>query len=117
KVSLVAVGCCLPAAFALAWALARWRFPGRFLLDGLVHLPLVAPPVVIGWLLLTTLGPSGPAGRFLNETFGISFMFSWTGAALAAAVMALPLMVRAMRLSIEATDRRLENAARTLGAS
>lgn len=117
RVSLVAVGLGLPVAFALAWALARWRFPGRFLLDGLVHLPLVAPPVVIGWLLLTAFGPAGPVGRLLAEVFGVSLMFRWTGAALAAGVMALPLMVRAMRLSIEAVDRRLENAARTLGAS
>lgn len=117
KVSLVATGLGLPLAFALAWALARWRFPGRFLLDGLIHLPLVAPPVVIGWLLLAALGPAGPVGRVLAEAFGISLMFRWTGAAVAAGIMALPLMVRAMRLSIEAVDRRLENAARTLGAS
>lgn len=117
KVSLVATGVGLPIAFALAWALARWRFPGRFLIDGLIHLPLVAPPVVIGWLLLTAFGPAGPIGRFLSEVFGVSLMFRWTGAAVAAGVMALPLMVRAMRLSIEAVDRRLENAARTLGAS
>ena len=117
KVSLVATGLGLPIAFALAWALARWRFPGRFLLDGLIHLPLVAPPVVIGWLLLSAFGPAGPIGRLLADLFGVSLMFRWTGAAVAAGVMALPLMVRAMRLSIEAVDRRLENAARTLGAS
>lgn len=117
KVSLVATGLGLPLAFGLAWILARRRFPGRFLLDGLIHLPLVAPPVVIGWLLLTAFGPAGPVGRLLAETFGVSLMFRWTGAALAAGIMALPLMVRAMRLSIEAADRRLENAARTLGAS
>lgn len=117
KVSLVATGLSLPIAFALAWVLARCRFPGRFLLDGLIHLPLVAPPVVIGWLLLTAFGPAGPIGKFLAEVFGVSLMFRWTGAAVAAGIMALPLMVRAMRLSIEAVDRRLENAARTLGAS
>lgn len=117
RVSGVAVAACLPVAFALAWVLARGRFPGRVLLDALVHLPLVLPPVVTGWLLLLAFGTNGPAGRWLAETLGITFMFRWTGAALAAAVMALPLMVRAMRLSIEAVDRRLEQAAETLGAS
>lgn len=106
----------LPVSFAIAWLLARVRFPGKILLDALVHLPLVLPPVVTGWLLLLAFGANGPAGRFLSETFGLTFMFRWTGAALAAAIMALPLMVRAMRLSIEAVDRRLEGAARTLGA-
>lgn len=117
KVSLAAVGCTLPIAFALAWLLARARFPGKLLLDALVHLPLVIPPVVTGWLLLIAFGRTGPAGRFLEEAFGFTLMFRWTGAALAAAVMALPLMVRAMRLSIEAVDTRLEQAARTLGAT
>jgi molybdate transport system permease protein len=117
KVSGVAVLACLPLAFALAWLLARGRFPGRVLLDALVHLPLVLPPVVTGWLLLLAFGNNGPAGRWFAETLGITFMFRWTGAALAAAVMALPLMVRAMRLSIEAVDPRLEQAAQTLGAS
>lgn len=117
KVSGVAIACALPVAFALAWVLARTRFPGRFLLDGIVYLPLVLPPVVTGWLLLLAFGPEGPAGRFLEQTLGISLMFRWTGAALAAAIMALPLMVRAIRLSIEAVDHRLEGAARTLGAS
>ena len=116
KVSAVAVGGSLPIAFGLAWLLARGRFYGKLLLDGLVHLPLVLPPVVTGWLLLLAFGNNGPAGRFFSEWLGISFMFRWTGAALAAAVMALPLMVRAMRLSIEAVDRRIEGAARTLGA-
>ena len=114
--SLWAVAGALPLAFALAWLLARGRFPGKVLLDALVHLPLVLPPVVTGWLLLLAFGPQGPAGRLLADTLGLAFMFRWTGAALAAAVMALPLMVRAMRLSIEAVDRRLEGAARTLGA-
>lgn len=117
KVGGVAVLATLPIAFALAWLLARKRFPGRVLLDGLVHLPLVVPPVVTGWLLLIAFGPFGPVGRWLESAFGVSLMFRWTGAALAAAIMALPLMVRAMRLSIEAIDRRLEGAARTLGAS
>jgi molybdate transport system permease protein len=116
KVSGVAVLVTLPAAFALAWLLARRRFPGKILLDGLIHLPLVLPPVVTGWLLLLAFGTNGPAGRWFAEWLGLTFMFRWTGAALAAAVMALPLMVRAIRLSIEAVDRRLEGAARTLGA-
>ena len=117
KVGGIAVLATLPLAFALAWALARYRFPGRVLLDGLVHLPLVLPPVVTGWLLLLAFGPLGPIGGWLESWFGVSVMFRWTGAALAAAIMALPLMVRAMRLSIEAIDRRFEGAARTLGAS
>lgn len=117
KVSGVAVASTLPVAFALAWLLARGRFPGKVLLDGLIHLPLVLPPVVTGWLLLLAFGSNGPVGRLFEDWFGITFMFRWTGAALAAAVMALPLMVRAIRLSLEAVDRRLEGAARTLGAS
>jgi molybdate transport system permease protein len=117
KVSGVAVALCLPVAFVLAWILARTRFPGKVLLDALVHLPLVLPPVVTGWLLLLAFGNEGPAGRWFTQWLGITFMFRWTGAALAAAVMALPLMVRAMRLSLEAVDRRLESAARTLGAT
>ncbi len=117
KVGGAAVLITLPIAFALAWLLARYRFPGRVFLDALVHLPLVLPPVVSGWLLLIAFGPFGPVGRWLESWFGVSLMFRWTGAALAAAIMALPLMVRAMRLSIEAIDRRLEGAARTLGAS
>ncbi len=117
KVSLVAVLGTMPVAYGLAWLLARRRFPGRILLDALVHLPLVVPPVVTGWLLLILFGRSGPIGAFLEQAFGVTLVFRWTGAALAAAVMALPLMVRAMRLSIEAVDRRLVGAARTLGAS
>ncbi len=116
KVSGVAVMLTLPVAFGLAWILARGRFPGKLLIDAIVHLPLVVPPVVTGWLLLLAFGKQGPVGHWLDHWFGISLMFRWTGAALAAAVMALPLMVRAMRLSIEAVDRRLEGAARTLGA-
>ena len=117
KVSAVAMAVMLPIAFGLAWVLARTRMPGKLMLDALVHLPLVLPPVVTGWLLLLAFGSQGPIGRPLTEWLGISFMFRWTGAALAAAIMALPLMVRAMRISIENVDQRLESAARTLGAS
>lgn len=116
KVSLAAVLATLPVAFAIAWALARGRFPGKLLLDAAVHLPLVLPPVVIGWLLLLALGPAGPVGGLLDRWLGVSVMFRWTGAAIAAGIMALPLMVRAIRLSIEAIDHRIEDAARTLGA-
>nr|WP_087575978.1 molybdate ABC transporter permease subunit [Sphingomonas sp. CDS-1] len=116
RVSLVAVGLMLPVSFALAWLLARSRFPGKLLVDALVHLPLVVPPVVTGWLLLLLFGANGPLGRLFEQALGVSFMFRWTGAALASAIMAMPLMVRAMRLSIEGIDRRLEQAAQTLGA-
>ncbi|WP_339348010.1 molybdate ABC transporter permease subunit [uncultured Sphingomonas sp.] len=112
----VATLAALPPAFLVAWILARWRFPGKVLLDGLVHLPLVVPPVVTGWVLLIAFAPAGPVGAVLERWLGVSVLFRWTGAAIAAAVMAFPLMVRAMRLSIEAVDRRLEQAARTLGA-
>ncbi|MCU6455833.1 molybdate ABC transporter permease subunit [Sphingomonas sp. A2-49] len=116
KVGAVAMLAVLPVAFALAWLLARGRFPGKLLLDAVVHLPLVVPPVVTGWLLLLAFGPAGPIGGVLERWFGVTVLFRWTGAAIAAAVMALPLTVRAIRLSIEAVDRRLESAARTLGA-
>ena len=116
KIGGVAVLGVAPFAFGIAYFLARARVPGKLLIDALVHLPLVLPPVVTGWLLLLAFGNNGPAGRWLAEQLGVTLMFRWTGAALAAAVMALPLMVRAMRLSIEAVDRRLEGAARTLGA-
>jgi molybdate transport system permease protein len=116
KVGGVAMAVTLPIAFALAWLLARVRFPGKVVLDAAIHLPLVVPPVVTGWLLLLAFGPNGPIGARLQEWFGVTVLFRWTGAAIAAGVMALPLMVRAMRISIEAVDRRLENAARTLGA-
>jgi molybdate transport system permease protein len=106
----------LPAGILVAWALARGRFPGRALLSGFVHLPLVLPPVVTGYLLLIVFGRQGPAGRLLEDAFGLVLSFRWTGAALAAAVMGFPLMVRAIRLSIEAIDMRLESAAGTLGA-
>jgi molybdate transport system permease protein len=106
----------LVPGIAVALLLARGRFWGKSLLDGFVHLPLVMPPVVTGYLLLLLLGRRGPLGRFLDENFGIVFAFRWTGAALACAVMGFPLMVRAIRLSVEAVDRRLEDAAATLGA-
>ncbi|WP_380779311.1 molybdate ABC transporter permease subunit [Sphingomonas sp. R86520] len=116
KVGGVAMAVTLPIAFALAWVLARVRFPGKIVVDAAIHLPLVVPPVVTGWLLLLAFAPNGPIGGWLQAWFGVTVLFRWTGAAIAAGVMALPLMVRAMRISIEAVDRRLENAARTLGA-
>ncbi len=116
QVGGVAMAVTLPIAFALAWLLARVRFPGKVVVDAAIHLPLVVPPVVTGWLLLLAFGPNGPIGAWLQDWFGVTVLFRWTGAAIAAGVMALPLMVRAMRISIEAVDRRLENAARTLGA-
>ena len=107
----------LPLAIALAYLLARGRFPGKALLDGILHLPLVLPPVVMGYLLLLTFGRNGPAGAFLQQHFGVSLSFRWTGAAIAAGVMGFPLMLRAIRLSFEAIDRRLEAAAGSLGAN
>ena len=106
----------LPFGLMIAWLLARREFLGKTLLNGLVHLPLVLPPVVVGYLLLLLLGRRGPLGALLYDLFGITVAFTWTGAAVAAGVMAFPLMVRSMRLSLEAVDRRLEAAARTLGA-
>jgi molybdate transport system permease protein len=117
KVATVAMLASLPPGIALALLLARGKFWGKTLLNGLVHLPLVLPPVVTGYLLLLAFGKRGPAGAFLAEHFGIVFSFRWTGAALACAVMGFPLMVRAIRLSIESVDRRLEAAAGTLGAN
>ncbi len=117
KVAAVASLASFPVALALAFALARGRFAGKALLDGLVLLPLILPPVVTGYALLILFGRRGPIGAFLEEQFGLVFAFRWTGAALACAVMGLPLMVRTMRLAIEAVDRRLEAAASTLGAS
>jgi molybdate transport system permease protein len=116
KVSFWATLLSLPLGLLTAYALARWDFRGKAILNSLVHLPLILPPVVTGYLLLIAFGTTGPLGRWL-EGVGIVFAFHWTGAALAAAVMAFPLMVRAMRLSIEAVDRDLEEAAHTLGAS
>ena len=115
KVAFWGVAASLPFAVATAFVLARKRFPGKTLFDAVVHLPLVLPPVVVGFLLLVLFGRQGPMGRLL-EPFGIVFAFRWTGAALAAAIMGFPLMVRAIRLGIEAVDTRLESAARTLGA-
>ena len=117
KVALWSMVASLPFGLAVAWLLARYEFFGKTLVNGIVHLPLVLPPVVVGYLLLLLLGRNGPLGAWLLATFGITLPFTWEGAALAAAVMAFPLMVRAMRLSIEAVDQRLETAARTLGAS
>ena len=116
RVAVLATLVATPFGIALAWLLARKDFWGKSVLDALVHLPLVLPPVVTGYLLLVSFGRRGPIGAFLAEVFGIVLSFRWTGAALAAAVMAFPLMVRAIRLSIEAIDRRLEDAAATLGA-
>ena len=117
RVSFWATLLSLPLGVYVAWVLARKRFWGHSLLNGLVHLPLILPPVVTGYLLLLGFGRRGPIGGFLEQTFGLVFAFRWTGAALAAAVMAFPLMVRAIRLAIEAVDPKLEQAAGTLGAS
>src|SRR5205823_12504422 len=106
----------LPFGIAIAYLLARKRFWGKAILDGLVHLPLVLPPVVTGYLLLISFGRRGPVGAFLADYFGIVFSFRWTGAALACGIMGFPLIVRPIRLAIEAIDRRLEDAAATLGA-
>src|SRR6516165_11999480 len=117
KIALVATVVALPFGIAIAWLLARKNFWGKALLDGLVHMPLVLPPVVTGYLLLISFGRRGPIGAFLADHFGIVFSFRLTGAALACGVMGFPLMVRPIRLSIEAIDRRLEDAAGTLGAN
>jgi len=116
KVAAWGLAASLPPAIAVAFVLARKRFPGKILFDAVVHLPLVLPPVVVGFALLVLFGTQGPIGRLL-EPLGIVFAFRWTGAALAAAIMGFPLLVRAVRLAIEAVDPRLELAARTLGAS
>ncbi|MEM1272258.1 MAG: molybdate ABC transporter permease subunit [Pseudomonadota bacterium] len=116
RVAIVAVACSLPIGIAIAFFLARGQFPGHGALNVLVHLPLVLPPVVTGYLLLLAFGANGPVGRVL-EPIGLGIAFRWTGAALAAAVMSFPLMVRAIRLGFEAVDPKLEEAARTLGAS
>ncbi len=117
KVSAWATLVSLPFGIACAMALARGRFWGRPILNGLVHLPLILPPVVTGYLLLVTMGRKGPVGAWLDQTLGLVFAFRWTGAALAAGIMGFPLMVRAIRLAIEAVDPGLEDAAATLGAS
>ncbi|MEY4982588.1 MAG: hypothetical protein RIR62_854 [Pseudomonadota bacterium] len=117
RVSLWATVLSLPFGILAAYALARWQFWGKSVLNGLVHLPLILPPVVTGYVLLLTFGRRGPAGAWLESWFGIVLSFRWTGAVLAAAVMAFPLMVRAIRLAVEAVDPKLEQAAATLGAS
>ncbi|MFI5031794.1 MAG: ABC transporter permease subunit, partial [Reyranellales bacterium] len=116
-VAVTATAASLPFGIAVAWLLARGRFWGKSLLDTFVHLPLIMPPVVTGYLLLILFGRRGPIGIVLDQVFGIVLSFRWTGAALACAVMGFPLMVRAIRLSIEAVDTRLESAAGTLGAN
>jgi len=117
RVATVATIFAVPFAVLAAYALARWKFPGKIMLDSFLHLPLVMPPVVTGYLLLLTFGKQGVAGKFLYDYFGLSFSFRWTGAALACGVMGFPLMLRAIRLSFDSIDRRLETAAGTLGAS
>ena len=116
KVSSLAVVCSVPFGVLFAWLLVRRNFPGKALLDGLIHLPLVLPPVVVGYLLLVAMGRRGIIGAWLYDWLGISFAFSWRGAVMAAAVMSFPLMVRAIRLALEGVDVKLEQAARTLGA-
>lgn len=116
RVASVAVLAGLPPALLCAYALARWRFPGKLLFDAFVHLPLVLPPVVVGYLLLVLFGKQGPLGQFFADWLGLTFAFSWRGAVLAAAIMGFPFQVRAIRLSLEALDPGIEAAARTLGA-
>ena len=117
RVALWCVAVGLPLAIAVAWLLARLQFPGKTFLDGIVHLPLVLPPVAVGYGLLLLLGRKGPLGAWLYDTFGITVAFTWKGAVVASVVMAFPLMVRAIRLSIEAVETGLEDAARTLGSA
>ena len=117
RVAIVSMACSLPLAILVAYALARYDFPGKTLADAVVHLPLVLPPVVVGFALLVLFGRHGPIGSVLDQWFGIVFAFRWTGAALASAIMGFPLMVRAIRLSMAAIDPRLEISARTLGGS
>jgi molybdate transport system permease protein len=117
RIALVATAWALPFGIAVGWLLARRKFWGKTVLDGLVHLPLVLPPVVTGYLLLMWFGRKGPIGGFLYDHFGVVFAFRWTGAALASGVMGFPLLVRPIRLALEAIDRRLEDAAATLGAN
>lgn len=117
KVAFVAVTVSLPLGLGAAWLLARCSFPGKSLFDGILHLPLVLPPVVVGYILLVVLGRQGFIGQWLDSLFGVTLAFTWQGAAVAAGVMAFPLMVRSIRLALELVDRRLEDAALTLGAS
>ncbi|MCM2394941.1 molybdate ABC transporter permease subunit [Rhizobium sp. S95] len=116
KVAVTAVTFSLPVGVLVAWLLSRCDFYGKTLLNGIIHLPLIMPPVVTGYLLLLTFGRRGAVGAFLDQWFGLVFSFRWTGAALAAAVMGFPLLVRSIRLSLDAVDRKLESAASTLGA-
>ena len=116
RVGAWSVAASVPLGLAVAFLLARRNFPGKIVIDGLVHLPLVLPPVVVGFALLVLFGRRGPVGAFLYDRLGVTFAFNWKGAALASGVMGFPLMVRAMRLSLELVDRRLEQAAATLGA-
>ena len=117
RIAVVATACALPFGIAIGWLLARKKFWGKTILDGLVFLPLVMPPVVTGYLLLIWFGRKAPIGAFLDSHFGIVFSFRWTGAALACGIMGFPLMVRPIRLALEAIDRKLEDAAATLGAN
>ena len=117
RIALVATAWALPFGIAIGWLLARRKFWGKTVLDGLVHLPLVLPPVVTGYLLLMWFGRKGPIGAFLYDHFGVVLAFRWSGAALASGVMGFPLLVRPIRLALEAIDRRLEDAAATLGAN
>ncbi len=116
RVAVVCMFASLPFGVAVAWLLARCDFPGKTFVDGLVHAPLVVPPVAVGYILLVLFGRNGPVGAWLYDAFGVTIVFTWQGAALASAVMAFPLMVRAIRLALELVDRRIETAARTLGA-
>ena len=117
RIAIVATACALPFGIAIGWLLARKKFWGKTLVDGLVFLPLVLPPVVTGYLLLISFGRRGPIGAFLCDYFGIVFSFRWTGAALSCGIMGFPLMVRPIRLAFEAIDRKFEDAAATLGAN
>lgn len=117
KIASVAILFSLPIAILAAWLLARCQFWGKSLFDSLIHLPLVLPPVALGYLLLITMGRKGVIGQWLYQTVGINFSFNWKGAALASAIVAFPLVVRSIRLAIESIDMRLENVARTLGAN
>src|SRR5271155_4557284 len=117
RIAVVATAFALPFGIAIGWLLARKEFWGKTLLDGVVYLPLVLPPVVTGYLLLISFGRRGPIGAFIDNHFGIVFSFRWTGAALSCGVMGFPLIVRPIRLALEAIDRRLEAAGATLGAN
>jgi molybdate transport system permease protein len=117
RIGVVATACALPFGIAIGWLLARKQFWGKTLLNGIVYLPLVLPPVVIGYLLLVSFGRRGPIGEFFYDHFGIVFSFRWTGAALSCGIMGFPLMVRPIRMALEAIDQKLEDAAATLGAN